>query len=125
MTYDGQGKIVNDLADSYTISADGKTYEFWLKDNAHWHDGKALTIEDIIFTIKTIQNSDYKSPLRANWIDIDVVKSSEKSLKFELRAPYNSFLDNLTVKILPKHIWQNISPENFILSSYNLQPIGS
>ncbi|MDO8530035.1 MAG: ABC transporter substrate-binding protein [bacterium] len=125
VTYDKNGQISNDLAETYTVSPDGKTYEFTLKDNIFWHDGKALTPDDIVFTIKTIQNSDYKSPLRANWIDVDVQKTSEKSVTFTLKTPYNSFLENLTVKILPKHTWESISPENFSLSAYNLQPIGS
>ena len=125
MTYDSQGQIIKDLADNYKILDDGKTYEFGLKDNIFWHDGKPFTTDDIIFTIKTIQNSDYKSPLRANWIDVEVEKISDKSLRFRLKSPYNSFLENLTLKIIPKHIWQDVSPENFVLSSYNLQPIGS
>ncbi len=125
MKYDSQGKIVKDLADSYTISNDGKTYNFQLKKNVLWHDGKRLTADDIVFTIQTIQSSDYKSPLRANWIDVDVQKTSDLSLQFNLKAPYNSFLENCTVKILPSHIWADISPENFALSSYNVQPIGS
>jgi len=125
MTYDKDGKIVNDLASSYTISDDGKTYGFQLKDNIFWQDGKPLTADDIIFTIKTIQNSDYKSPLRANWLSVEVEKNSDKSLSFILKTPYNSFLENSTVKIIPKHIWENILAENFALSSYNLQPIGS
>ncbi|OGZ70402.1 MAG: hypothetical protein A3F47_00820 [Candidatus Staskawiczbacteria bacterium RIFCSPHIGHO2_12_FULL_38_11] len=125
MTYDNNGKIVPDLADNYEISSDGKTYQFTLKDNIFWHDGKPVTADDIIFTIQTIQNSDYKSPLRANWIDVDVEKNSEKSISFHLKSPYNSFLENSTVKIIPQHIWEPILPENFTLSSYNLQPIGS
>lgn len=125
MTYDKQGNIVKDLADSYEISEDGKIYDFKLKDKIFWHDSKPFTADDIIFTIKTIQNSDYKSALRANWIDVELQKISDKSVRFILKTPYNSFLENLTVKIIPKHIWENISPENFILSHYNLQPIGS
>ena len=125
MTYDKQGQIVKDLADDVKISDDGKTYDFRLKNNIFWHDGKPLTADDIVFTIKTIQNSDYKSPLRANWIDVEIEKVSDKSLKFHLKTPYNSFLENCAVKIIPKHIWETISPENFTLSSYNLQPIGS
>ncbi len=124
-TYDNQGNIVNDLADSYQISPDGKTYDVILKDNILWHDGTPLTADDVVFTIKTIQNSDYKSPLRANWIDVDVQKVSDKEVTFTLKNPYNSFLENLTVKIIPKHIFETISPENFALSVYNLQPIGS
>ena len=125
VTHDNQGQIVTDLAENYTVSENGKVYEFWLKDNIFWHDGKPLTADDVIFTIKTIQNSDYKSPLRANWIDVDVQKTSEKSLKLILKVPYNSFLENATVKIIPKHIWLDILPESFALSYYNLQPIGS
>ncbi len=125
MTYDNQGQITTDLASNYTVSENGKVYEFWLKDNILWHDGKPLTVDDVAFTIKTIQNSDYKSPLRASWIDVDVQKTSEKSVRLILKVPYNSFLESTTVKIIPKHIWENILPENFALSSYNLQPIGS
>ena len=80
MTYDKDGKIVNDLASSYTVSDDGKTYDFQLKDNVFWQDGKPLTSDDIIFTIETIQNSDYKSPLRANWLGVEAEKTSDKSL---------------------------------------------
>lgn len=125
MTYDKDGKIINDLAKSYTVSDDGKTYDFQLKDNIFWQDGKPLTANDIVFTIKTIQNSDYKSPLRANWLGVEVEKTSDKSLSFILKTPYNSFLENCAVKIIPAHIWQNVLAENFSLSAYNLQPIGS
>jgi ABC-type transport system substrate-binding protein len=125
MTYNKNGEIVKDLAEDYKVSEDGKTYEFTLKNNIFWQDGRPLTVDDIIFTIKTIQNSDYKSPLRANWLDINIERTSDKSFKFLLRNSYNSFLENCTVKIIPQHIWENILPESFALSSYNLQPIGS
>lgn len=125
LTYDKDGKLINDLAESYQVSTDGRTYTFVLKDKIYWQDGIPLTSDDVIYTIKTIQNSDYKSPLRANWIDVDVQKLSDKSFTLSLGTPYNSFLENATVKIIPQHIWKNVLPENFALSSYNLQPIGS
>ncbi|OGZ65551.1 MAG: hypothetical protein A3C50_02765 [Candidatus Staskawiczbacteria bacterium RIFCSPHIGHO2_02_FULL_43_16] len=125
MTYDGEGKLTKDLAQDYKILSNGKVYEFALKNDVFWHDGKPLTADDIVFTITTIQNPAHKSPLRANWIDVQAEKLSEKSVRFTLKAPYNSFLENLTVKIIPKHIWEGILPENFPLSLYNLQPVGS
>lgn len=125
MTYDRDGKIVNDLVKSYGLSDDGKTYTFQLKDGLFWQDGAELTADDVIYTIKIIQDSDYKSPLRANWLNVDAKKISDKSFALSLKAPYNSFLENCTIKIIPQHIWKNILPENFALSSYNLQPIGS
>jgi len=125
MTYDKDGKLVNDLVKDYQLSDDGKTYTFQLKDNLFWQDGAPLTVDDVIYTIKTIQNSDYKSPLRANWLNVDAEKISDKSFTLSLGSPYNSFLENCTIKIIPQHIWKNVPVENFALSSYNLQPIGS
>ncbi len=125
MTYDKDGKLINDLVKSYQVSDDGKTYTFQLKDNLFWQDGIKLTSDDVIYTIKTIQNSDYKSPLRANWLDVDIKKNSDTSFAVALGTPYNSFLENCTLKIIPQHIWKNVLPENFALSSYNLQPVGS
>ncbi len=125
MTYDKEGNIVNDLAENYQISEDGTTYTFELKDNLFWQDGIPLTSDDVIYTIKTIQNSEYKSPLRANWLDVGVEKISEKSFTLSLNAPYNSFLENCTVKIIPQHIWKSVLAQNFALSVYNLQPVGS
>lgn len=125
MAYDKNGNLQNDLVKSYQISDNGKTYTFQLKDNLYWQDGIKLTADDVIYTIKTIQNSDYKSPLRASWLDVQTQKISDSSFSFSLNSPYNSFLENCAVKIIPQHIWKNVLPENAALSSYNLQPIGS
>lgn len=125
MAYDKNGQITTDLAENYKVSEDGRIYTFELKDSLFWQDGVPLTADDIIYTIKTIQDPEYKSPLRANWLNIDVEKISENSLAFLLETSYNSFLENATVKIMPEHIWKNVLPQNFTLSSYNLQPVGS
>ena len=125
MTYDKDGNIINDLVENYQVSDDGKVYTFKLKNNIVWQDGVELTANDVIYTIKTIQNSDYKSPLRANWLDVNAEKISDDSFTISLSAPYNSFLENCTIKIIPQHIWRNVLPENFTLSPYNLRPIGS
>jgi ABC-type transport system substrate-binding protein len=125
MTYDKNGKLINDLLKDYQISENGKIYTFTLKENIFWQDGTTLTADDVIYTIQTIQNSDYKSPLRALWLNVGIQKLSDKSFSFTLGSPYNSFLENCTIKIIPQHIWSNISAENFALSHYNLKPIGS
>lgn len=125
MTYDENGNLINDLVKDYQISENGKIYTFQLKDNLFWQDGTPLTADDVIFTIKIIQNSDYKSPMRASWLNVEAQKISSQSFSFALSAPYNSFLESCTVKIIPSHIWKNILAENFSLSSYNLQPVGS
>ncbi|MFH1656851.1 MAG: ABC transporter substrate-binding protein [bacterium] len=125
MKYDSEGKLVPDLAKDYKVDEEGKIFEFSLKENIYWHDGEELTVDDIIFTIETIQNPDYKSPLRANWLGVDMEKISKNTIRFSLTKPYNAFLERLTLKIMPAHIWEKIPAENFHLTKYNLQPIGS
>jgi ABC-type transport system substrate-binding protein len=125
LKYDENSKIVPDLAKSYDIKNNGRVYEVYLKDDLFWSDGQPLTANDVVFTIKTIQTSDYKSPQIASWIGVEVEKISDQAVRFTLKNPYESFLENLTQKIIPQHVWKDTSPENFPLTIYNLKPTGS
>jgi peptide/nickel transport system substrate-binding protein len=119
------GKLVPDLIKSYEISEDGLSYTIFLKDNAKWHNGLSVTADDVIFTVQTAQNSDYGSSQRFNWQGVTVEKINDFGVIFKLKNKYAQFLNNLTLGILPKHIWQEVKPINFALSEYNLKPIGS
>lgn len=117
--------IVLDLAESYDVSNDGLIYTFKLKDNIYFHDGKKLTTDDVEFTINKIQDSTIKSPKRPGFYDVKIEKINEREISFILKKPYSPFIENLTVGILPKHLWVNLSTEQFPLSQYNVEPIGS
>ena len=118
--------LVPDLTQELKITEEGRVYEIALKDNIFWHDGEKLTADDVIFTLKTIQNPDYKSPLRANYLGIEIQKINEHTLILKIKDPYGAFLERLEdLKIMPEHIWRDISPQNFLLTNYNLKPIGS
>lgn len=125
LTYNESSIIEPDLAQRVEISDDGKIYTIVLKNNLIWHDGEPITADDIVFTIHTIQNSQYRSPLRSNWQGVNVEKLNDQSVRFILRAPYTPFIENLTIGIIPKHIWQNVSPEQAPLHEVNLKPVGS
>jgi peptide/nickel transport system substrate-binding protein len=123
--YDNQGNLIPDLAESYQIQDDGKTYVVYLKKNAFWHDGKQVTAEDVIFTMQIIQNQYYRSPLRLNWIGINIEKIDDFSVRFILKNTYALFPYNLTFGLIPKHLWQNVSATDFALNEGNLNPVGS
>lgn len=123
--YDKDGNVVPDLVDSYELSEDQKVYTFKLKENVLWHNGKTLDASDVYFTYSILQDPAYKSPLRQGLQGVIVNQIDERTLTFELKSTYSGFLENLTVGILPKHIWENIAPEKFALAEYNLHPIGS
>ncbi|MDY0302769.1 MAG: ABC transporter substrate-binding protein [Candidatus Moranbacteria bacterium] len=120
-----KSELVNDLAESYNISEDSKEYTFNLKKGVKWHDGNDLTANDVIFTINTLNDPAFKSSLRQDWQGVRVEKIDDYTVKFILESPYFGFLENLTLGIMPEHIWKNINADKFHLAKYNLEPIGS
>ncbi|MEN9390327.1 MAG: hypothetical protein RLZZ283_427 [Candidatus Parcubacteria bacterium] len=116
--------IEPDLAESYTVSDDRKTYTFTLRDTT-FHDGEPVTAQDVAFTISLIQNQLLKSPLSTNWQGVTATAVDEHTLTLTLENPYAPFLENLTVGILPKHIWKDVKIDEVPFSPRNISAIGS
>lgn len=125
MKYNEEGKLIPDLAKSYEVSSDGLNYTIYLRENAFWHDTEPVTAEDVVFTVQTAQNPDYGSQQRVNWQGVEIDKINDYTIIFKLKERYAQFVNNFTIRILPKHAWQDIKPINFGLSELNLKPIGS
>ena len=119
------GDYIPDLAQSYTISDDGKTYTFMLRADAKFQDGTPVTADDVVFTIAKTQDVAIKSPARANWDGVTVTKVDDRTVQFVLKSPYAPFIENMTLGILPKARWQSVSNEEFSFSDLNTSPIGS
>lgn len=125
MRINTKGELITDLAESYSISEDGLTYYFKIKDSAVFHDGEKVTSDDIIFTITKTQDPTIKSPKRPNWDGVRIEKISDTELEFNLSAPYAPFIFNTTIGILPQHKWQTITNEEFSFTGLNTNAIGS
>ncbi|MEI6553630.1 MAG: ABC transporter substrate-binding protein, partial [bacterium] len=119
------GQFIPELADSYTVSQDGLTYDFKLKNNLKFSDGVPLTTDDIEFTIQKVLDPEIKSPKALNWSGVQVERVSPTEIKFILKKSYAPFIENLTIGILPKHIWSNVQNEVFDVSAFNREPVGS
>ena len=52
LAQDEKGAIKPQMVEKYDVSADGKTYTLTLRDGLLWHDGKPVTPEDCIASIK-------------------------------------------------------------------------
>jgi len=124
LKYNLDGKLEPDLAKEYQILEDGKVFEFKLKENLFWQDGKPLTADDVVFTVETIKNPQVASPLRPAWLGVEVEKVSDQVVRFKLKESSNIFLENCTLKIIPKHIFENVPPQNLKIAN-NLNPVGS
>ncbi len=121
----GLSTIVPDLASHYELSEDGTTYTFTIRSDATFHDGTPVTAEDVIFTVEAAQNPLIKSPRRADWEGVRISSPDAHTVVFTLARPYAPFIENTTLGILPKHVWQNVPPEEFPFDPANTHPIGS
>lgn len=126
MSYDADNHLVNDLAKNLAVDGTGKVYTLALKDDVRWHDGRNLTSADVVFTYKTIQNPDTKSPLFSGWQGVNVTAPDAHTVVFTLAGTLASFPHSLTNGILPEHILGSVDPGSLRSSLFNTtEPIGS
>jgi len=118
-------EVINNLADDISISDDRLTYTAHIRPDALFQDGRRVTADDVLFTIQKIQNPSLKSPLFGDWNGISVEKIDDATISFTLKKPYTPFISNLAVGILPKHIWKNVTDDEFSFSQFNILPVGS
>ncbi len=124
--YDEDGQLIPDLAVSLpSIGADGKHYTVKLQPNLSWHDGKPVTADDILFTVSEIQNNTVQSPLRTLWLATSVQKIDALTVVFATKDTSGPFVHNLTLPLLPEHVWKNIPAENFSSNALNMKPLGN
>lgn len=119
------GELIPDLAASYTVSEDGTTYTFTLRPDLFFHDRTPITAQDVMFTVQSIQDPRIESTKAGTWDGVSVEAPDARTVVFRLSRPYAGFLNNTTLGILPRHIWEDIAAEDFRGSSYNERPVGS
>lgn len=125
LTYDDNGALVTDLAESITRSDDGLSYTVTLQDSTLWQDGYKVTSDDILYTYTAIQNPDTRSPYNISWQGIKLDKVDERTVKFTLPSPLNSFPLSLTNGIVPAHLLKDVPYEQLRSSTFNASPVGT
>ncbi|GAA5534218.1 ABC transporter substrate-binding protein [Deinococcus aluminii] len=109
-------KIEPALAESWTISPDGKTYTFKLRQGVKWSDGQPLTADDVVFTYdQIIMNPEARAGDAASFkLDgkqVDVKKVDANTVQFVLPRPSPAFLLQMRSFIMPKHKLLKFSQE--------------
>jgi peptide/nickel transport system substrate-binding protein len=125
--FDEHGKVVPQLAESWSISPDGTSYTFALRRDVTWHDGAPFTADDVILTITAMQSPEYQGVtfLADMWRTVVVSLVDSYTVRFSLREPFAPFLDYTTVGILPAHVLAGVSIQAMAESKFNVSPIGT
>lgn len=108
--FDEQGRVVPDLADGWDISPDARVFTVRLSPRYQWQDGTPVTIEDVLFTFHTLQDPDFPGDpaLKTLWQSVRVERAEGDRVRFTLPEPFAPFLDQLTVGLLPAHVWASV-----------------
>jgi len=120
-----QKEMVPSLCEKWEVSEDKKDYKFYLKKDQKWQDGIAFNADDVAYTVAVLQNPDYGESLKPVWEGIAIEKIDDYTVIFHLPKPYPLFLENLTIGILPRHLWNDISVKDFTSSSLNINAVGT
>ena len=86
------------LAESWTLSPDGKVYTFRLRRDVQFCDGKTMTAEDVVYSLKRWIDPATRSPVRwrAGPVE-DIVATDPYTVEYRLTAPYGDLLPQLTL----------------------------
>ncbi|OQM74289.1 ABC transporter substrate-binding protein [Manganibacter manganicus] len=116
----GTTKLTPDLAESYEISADGKTFTFKLRHGVKFHNGREMTADDVKYSLDRVTNPKTQSPGAGFFSTIkgydDVAAGKADSLtgvtvvdpytvKIELTRPDATFLHVMAINfsfVVPK-----------------------
>ena len=123
-------KIIPDLAESWDISSDLKTYTFRLRDDVKWHDGKLFTAEDAKWAVEKLKEVGPR--VRSELKTVESVEAPDAgTLRIILTQPRTSLLKVLglfTAPIVAKHVYDaaggdlkqgpNIGTGPFVEGSY-------
>ncbi len=107
MARDAKGNRVPHLATSWTISPDGKTYTFHLRQGVKWSDGQPFTAKDVAFTLTNFGKlNTYLSKLMPL---VEAVSTpDDATVVVTLKQPVTAALDLFDKEnfpLMPEHIY--------------------
>lgn len=108
-SYDEPSSAYGKLAKSVTVSPTNDWAEFTLRKEARWHDGKPVTVDDVIFTFETLKAKGHPH-YRTYYQDVTgVIQTAPDTVRFEFSHNKNRELPLIigSLAVIPKHYWKN------------------
>jgi peptide/nickel transport system substrate-binding protein len=122
--YDSDLRFAPKLAESWERSEDGRTVLFHLRRDARWHDGRPVTADDVVFTVRKVL--DPATEARTYLPEFEGLETVEAVDAHTVRAVYEvayaDYLEAWLVPIIPKHIAEK--DEDILTGAYAQHPVG-
>lgn len=121
--YDKDLKLVGDLAESYTISADGLEISFKLRRNVRWHDGMPFTSRDVLYTYRVIIDPATPTAYSEDFKQVASVSAPDDyTVKVRYNQQFAPALSSWGVAILPSHL---LKGQDITQSPLARKPVGT
>lgn len=111
------------LLTDWSWSDDSSSISMTLRDNAFWHDGSPVTVDDVIWSLQRAGNPETGNPIQFIWGKIGEMEADGNTITAKMNGfdpslfPWMAFL---TAYILPKDYYEKVGAEGF-----EKAPIGS
>ncbi|MGM7667943.1 ABC transporter substrate-binding protein [Microbacterium sp. A93] len=120
---EGDGTVVNELAETIEPAADGRSVTVTLKEGLLWSDGEPLTADDVVFTYtnKAIRENGAADLLWVGDQAVTAEATDERTVVFHLPSVSAAALSNIATEtyIIPEHIYGEVTD----FSGAELDPI--
>ena len=95
VSIDADGQTDVGLAERWTVTTDGRSYIFRLRD-AEWSDGKRVTAQDVARLLTRYIAPGSRHPLRANFVDVESIRAmTDQVIEIRLKRPQSHLLELL------------------------------
>ena len=111
-----------ELAESWTVSPDGKTWTFKIRQGVKWQDGQPLTAKDVAFTYNYIVKNDLQTLAIYTGGITGAVATDDYTVDITTEKPKSNMLA-MVVPIIPEHIWSKVSGKAATTTYQNEPPI--
>ena len=104
---DKDGNFVEAVAESYVISEDAMTYTFTLRENVKFHNGKVVTVDDVVYSLKRcaglldVQDPNVLVDSALSRAIKEIVVTDERTVVLKLHQADTELLPYLTCAIIP------------------------
>lgn len=106
------------IAESYEISEDGLDYTFHLRDDVTFHDGSAVTADDVVFSLELFKESEYQGSMISMMESVEA--TDDTTVVCHLESPYSPFLQSICTPYIVSKAYYESSEDDFVNS-----PVGS
>ena len=115
---DASGETIPWLATDWSLSDDGLTWTFTLRDGLRWHDGQPLTAHDVAFSIEYYLTNPGTAWFMSQVDEIESATAVNRSqVELTLARPFAPFLQTTAESLLifPQHIWDRVAdPRTYV-----------